>query len=299
MAEDKSSIISTQNKPVDDVDSCTNKQVGIESLLLDTDDRLAVSHLAEQEVRVVGVGKSKNYGTLIGIFLFCIVVAGAGFYYLPQLLTLAVPPDQPSLFSSPKVPVPVRSITSVVDMPDVDNQISETDMVLKDEKIVAPTPSLPKTPVVTEPLLFTVVVGPFINSDNLNLAISSLRELGFQSQKVSGRGQVTMVRLLEGIYSRAEALIHLTALKKVANSAFILPDGDKLAVYAGSFRQEKRARSLQVSLAQEKIDVALITSEVVMAGTMLQVLQADQQTAQEIVEHISKLGLSVQMKKNK
>ncbi len=108
-----------------------------------------------------------------------------------------------------------------------------------------------------------------------------------------------MIRLLEGVYPAAEARVRLVQLKKIDKSTFLIPLGDKLAVYAGSFRQESRARELQKNLADQMVNVSLVENDVTMKGTLLVALQADQQTANEVAAHISSLGLHTQLLKKK
>ena len=45
-----------------------------------------------------------------------------------------------------------------------------------------------------------------------------MKVLGLPPQKIPGRGQVTMIRLLEGIYPEAEARNRLKELKKTVKS---------------------------------------------------------------------------------
>jgi len=269
----------------------TDQKKRLESLLLDDSDSAeSVDHLVDREVKVVGGGTNNLFGSLFILVLLCALLLGAGYYFLGRL-----PPPQPadnpqSYYVSPKLPIPARP---KIDIPAavavITEEVSSPEPVEK-AAVVVPV-VLPETP------LFTVTVGPFINDIDVQQAASRLRELGFQAQKKPGRGQVTMIRLLEGRYPAAEARQHLENLKKVVESAFLLPEGDTLAVYAGSFHQENRAQQMQADLVEEMIIVSLVDSEVTMNGTMLVVLQADQQTAREVAAHIASLGLHTQLLK--
>ncbi len=268
----------------------TEQKKRLESLLLDDSDSAeSVDHLVDREVKVVGGGTINLFGSLFILVLLCALLLGSGYYFLGRL-----PPQQPadslqSYYVSPKLPIPVRP---KIDIPAavavITEEVSSSEPV-KTAAVVLVVNS--KTP------LFTVTVGPFINDVDLQQAVSRLRELGFQPQKKPGRGQVTMIRLLAGRYSAVEARQHLEDLKKVVKSAFLLAEGDSLAVYAGSFHQEDRALQMQADLAQEMINVSLVDSEVTMNGTMLVALQADQQTAREVAAHIASLGLHTQLLK--
>ncbi|MDX2481326.1 MAG: hypothetical protein QNK24_13460 [Desulfuromusa sp.] len=279
-----------------------DEQKRIESLLLDdSDSSRSVEHIAEQEVRAVSSGKNR-LGSLLVLALLCALLLGAGYYYLANM-TAPQPPVTPlSLYVSPKLPVPARPIIDLsATVAAVAEETSSPDLnTASAKKIELEKKTSVVTPRVASAVpLFTVTVGPFINDVELQQAISWLQELGFQPQKKPGRGQVTMVRLLEGIYPEEEARMHLATLKKVTKSAFILPDGGNLAVYAGSFHQENRARQLQDELADEMVNVALVGSTITMNGTMLTALQADRQTAREVAAHISSLGLQAQVLEKK
>lgn len=270
-----------------------NRRKRLESLLLDEpDSNDSVEQLVDREVEVVGEGTKKFFGSLFVLFLLCILLLGVGYYFFSRLPPLQPPEVQKNYYVSEKLPIPDRPEKVIPEEVDIIVEEVSTPEPVKVAPVIVPV-------VNNETPLFTVTVGPFINDEDLQQAISRLRELGFQPQKKPGRGQVTMVRLLEGEYPAAEARIHLKGLKKVVKSAFLLPEGDLLAVYAGSFHQEDRARQMQADLTQEMINVSLVNSEVTMNGTVLAALQADQQTAREVAAHISSLGLHTQLIKEK
>ncbi|MCD6582984.1 MAG: hypothetical protein J7K90_14410 [Desulfuromusa sp.] len=301
MAVDKQEVPAPVDRSAGVTERQENGSKRLESLLLDDSDSMqAVEHIADQEVKVVGGGNSGRFGLLTVLLLFCIFLFGAGYYYLSNMPSPQPPVNQMSHYVSPQYPIPDRPkivLTTVVDVVAADEKVSVPDsnaIAVEKGDMEKKTPVLAPS-VAAEVPLFTVSVGPFVNDDELQRAVTRLQELGFQSQKKPGRGQVTMIRLLEGIYPAEEAKIRLATLKKVAKSVFLLPDGDKLALYAGSFHQESRARQMQDDLAHEMIKVSLIDSEVTMNGTMLVALQADQQTAREVAAHISSLGLNTQM----
>ncbi|MDA3903292.1 MAG: hypothetical protein PF441_07595 [Desulfuromusa sp.] len=275
-----------------------DEQKRIESLLIDDSDSLrSFAYIAEQEVRVVNSGKNR-FGSLLALSLLCALLFGVGYYYLTHMSAQQPPVTKLSLYVSPKLPVPARPIIDIpatvaavaeeTSSPDLNTAVAEKKELETKKSVVTPRVDIAVP-------LFTVTVGPFINDDELQQAMSRLQEFGFQPQKKPGRGQVTMIRLLEGIYPEKEARMHLVTLKEVTKTAFLLPDGKKLAVYAGSFHQEIGARQLQAELAHEMINVALVDSKITMNGTMLTALQADQQTAREVAAHISSLGLQTQV----
>ncbi|MFK5927800.1 MAG: hypothetical protein QM483_14330 [Desulfuromusa sp.] len=270
-----------------------NKQERLESLLLDdSDPTQSVDLLAAQEVRVVSAGKGRQFGALLGLLLLCVLLLGTGYYYLSPPPVLKSSAKQLLLYVSPRLPVPVRP------NPNPSTGVTAAQEIPVPEPVVTKAPAV--SPLVNNAIpLFTVTVGPFVNTVELEQATNQLQELGLKPQKKTGRGLVTMIRLLEGIYPAEEARMHLAALKQDVKSAFLLPNGDGLAVYAGSFHQEDRARQMQGDLAQKKVNVTLVDSRISMNGTMLVALQADQQTAGEVAAHISSFGLQTQVIKKK
>jgi len=297
MAVDKHETPELVNKPTEEggADRSIDKNKRLESLLLDNSDRNeSVDRLVDREVTAVGMGSKNIFAPLFVLVLFCLLLLGIAYFFFGRLPPLQRPEGQQNTYVSPKLPVPKRPgkvLPAAVDV--VVEAVSSAEPIA-----VKIAPAV--TPVVkNKSPLFTVIVGPFINGEDLQQAISQLQELGFQPQKKPGSGQVAMIRLLEGVYPRAEARRHLAGLKKVVKSAFLLPEGDYLAVYLGSFHQEDRARQMQSDLAQKMIKVSLVDSDVTMNGTVLAALQADQQTAREVAAHISSLGLHTQLIKEK
>ncbi len=261
----------------------------LESLLLDDfSQSRSVDSLAEQEVRVVAKKKESRFGFSLVFLLLIILLSGVGYYYFISIPKLNLSANHSPLFVSARFPVPERSIPT---SPERASIVDKTVSTASNENITAEVSqtdsSLP---------LFTVFVGPFLNSKETQRSTLQLKELGFQPQVGSGRGQVLMVRLLEGVYPAEEAREHLDSLKRVVDSAFLLLDGNRAAVYAGSFYQRERAEKMQESLAEEKIIVRLVDHEIVLNGTILSALQADQQTAREVAAHLSSLGLRAQVK---
>ena len=277
---------------VDDSTGQTNQIVAdkrLESLLFDSSaSSQSVDGVVLPSVSIIGDRKTNSHRALIMLLLFCALLFGAGYYYVSNLTSPRFPVTQMEQYVSPLIPVPVRP---KVDLP----------LAFAGKGDAAPLAEIETDSSVTAPFvastvpLFTVAVGPFINAADLQQAASLLKDLGLQPQKIPGRGQVTMIRLLEGVYPEAEARVHLKKLKKTVKSAFLLPLGDKLAVYVGSFHQESQARKMQNELALQMVKVSLVDSEVTMNGTLLVALQADQQTANEVAAHISSLGLYTQL----
>jgi cell division septation protein DedD len=285
------SVNETTEGTADRVTTVENKQKRLESLLLDGPEHgQAFEHISTQEVKVVRDRTEGRLSLLIGLLLFCVLPLGAGYYYLLKPETSKTLPSHKPLYASPRLPVPARP---VIDLP--------VPTVAENLPASQPKKNLLATePVAKEDLsLFTVMVGPLINSNEVDQATNQLRDIGLTPQEKKGRGQVVMIRLLLGVYPEEEARHHLDSLKKVTKSAFLLPEGDKLAVYAGSFHQQERAKRMQDSLALKNVDVTLVDSEIPMNSTMLIALQADEKTAREVAMHITGFGLQAQVFKTK
>ena len=294
MVEQK--IPATVNSPAEQTDIGTDKvdvQKRLEALLFDNSSAPEkVEHAVQQRVGVVSDGRINRIGLLIILLTFCLLLLGMGYYSLSCVIVPQSPQTQLSQYNSPMIPIPVRPEENV-SAPEVSSTKDIPPIKTEQESALEP-------PFVADEIpLFTITVGPFINTTELHRAIGLLQELGIQPQEKAGRGPVAMVRLLEGVYPAATARIRLAELKKIVNSAFLLPVGDQLGVYVGSFHQESQARKMRDDLAEQMIDVSLVDNEVMMSGTLLIALQADQQTANEVVTHISSLGLHTQVREKK
>ena len=279
----------------------SNDQHNPEALLLEDGETTPTAKIKITDVRAVASCTSGDSANLIIAFLLGIILLGGG-YYCYQLLQhpkhVEVLAEQ---FVSPRIPIPVRqplpATTSASANPKIETVVVSNDAIVtatatsgNSSVAVVNEPSKP-----TEVPLYTVIAGPFINTANVNQVSKTLQELGFQPYKKPGRGTVTMVRLLEGSYGMTAAKARLVVLKETVKSAFLMPNGEKTAIYLGSFQQHDRAKKYQAKLASAGIDAALVTTDVVMNGTTLVILQADQQTASEVVALISKRGINVVM----
>lgn len=272
-------------------------QKRLEELLLDESDGTPTRGLnCAQEGKVVGVRRGSYFILLMVLIVVLLFVLGIGFIYLKSPANYQPIGAQHHYFTSKKIPIPVRSETVGSNIVVVETAAVSTNMKPAETETREKTMTEPTQPPLS---LFSVSVGPFISDDEVTQAVSQLQELGFQPEKTQGRGMVMMIRLLEGTYSPAVARRHLQKLKNNVKSAFLLPQGNKLSVFAGSFHQEKRAAKLRDELAAKNIDVTLVDGHVEMSGTKLVVLQADRKTAQEVADHLSELGLKTGIIENK
>ena len=144
--------------------------------------------------------------------------------------------------------------------------------------------------------LYQVLVGPYLYVSDTNDAAATLAKLGYQGRKIEGSGPVAMVRLLVGSYPPDDARAQLASLKPQLDDAFLLPDGNQLAVYAGSFSDRKRAERYVKVLAEQGLTVTPIVNELEMSGKMFIVGEAGQEQARKIIEKLTAAGLNARMK---
>jgi adhesin transport system outer membrane protein len=143
--------------------------------------------------------------------------------------------------------------------------------------------------------LFAVEVGPCINSRLSEQAEKRLHHIGVDYEQSSGKGLVKMIRLREGDYQIDEAYRRLDEVRAVVD-AYVIPEGDKLVIYVGSFHDRGMAMRYARQLEEKEIDVTLVEAEVEMQGSMLVVQPVDEQTAEAISEQMEDLRLTTEIK---
>lgn len=146
--------------------------------------------------------------------------------------------------------------------------------------------------------LYSIKVGPFLREQELKEATRILNQNGFDFKQVTGVGPATVTRLLEGVYPRNKAFKRFKEVKQSIDSAFIMPEDGKLAIYVASYHHRARALRQLKQLAQKQIQVTAVTTEITMQGTILVVQQVDSQHIDTIVEQMSPMGLSVKVIQN-
>lgn len=141
---------------------------------------------------------------------------------------------------------------------------------------------------------YRLVIGPLILEKELRRATRLLDDLGLPTEKRPGQGQVGMIRLLAGEYPPGEAAARLEELKKLAPGAFLLPDNERRALYAGSFHDPREAAKVRADLRAQGIALETVEVEVPMNGTLLVTrIETDRQTAEQLVRRLAGEGLRV------
>jgi cell division protein FtsN len=140
---------------------------------------------------------------------------------------------------------------------------------------------------------WTVVVGSYVLEDAMATDLARIRGTGLETNiKEGGRRKSGMNRLLAGEYpTRADAQKELDTLKKYTSDSFILGQGGKFAVYAGSYLLTERADSEKERLAAAGIKLTIKHAEVsipakyLTAGTF-----SDKKAADAAVKKLKGIG---------
>jgi len=109
---------------------------------------------------------------------------------------------------------------------------------------------------------YQVQVGAFLLESNLLAAEKKVRKLGFEPRRSEAKKKTSMFRLKYGSFGQAEGRQKLAALKKVDADAFILHEGDRLGVYAGSYVDLDKARHYADLLWDKGIKVKEVKADV-------------------------------------
>jgi len=163
-----------------------------------------------------------------------------------------------------------------------------------------PAPAAPhdkkkvKAVAVAEKGPWTVVVGSYVLEDAMASDLARIRGAGLEAGiKEGGRKKTGMNRLLAGEYpTRADARKELDMLKRYTSDAFILEQGGKFAVYAGSYLLTERADSEKERLAAASIKLTTKHAEVsipakyLTAGTF-----SDKKNAEAVIKKLAGIGL--------
>ena len=267
----------------------------LESLLVDDADSDPVGSLAGREIKVVNLKGRKKPWHLTFFLLFCLLVAGSALVYV-KTASRPKPYREPVTIQSKRFAMPARPEVETEQAPvvktvGVGEDALQTEVHQEAGQRAEPLDSTAETQ------LYSVSVGPFLNQEELDHAHEILSALGLQAQSREGRGAVKMIRLKAGDYSETEAQIYLANLKKYVSSAFLLPEGSRRVLYAGSFHDQTKARHLQEELASKNMTVTPVEVEIAMEGVFLDTLKVDQQTAQQFSEHLRDRGLTARISK--
>ncbi|BCS53033.1 SPOR domain-containing protein [Geobacter sp. SVR] len=142
---------------------------------------------------------------------------------------------------------------------------------------------------------WTVVVGNYILEDAMATDLARVRKAGFKASVQPGvRKKAPMNRLfLAEFADRHAAQAELEKLKRYTSDAFIVDQGDKHAVYAGSYLLDSRAASEKERLAAAGLTVAVRHVEVpIPSKNLITGVFADKGAAETAVRKLKEAGLS-------
>lgn len=283
------------------------------------EDDFAGRGIATGEVQAVEQPPKRSSGSLL-MLLMLVVLLGGGYYLFSEGYFDQAPAvisgqqnQQVKRYAIDKqVRVEVLAQQQVVAAEDLGKTTTKPTAPVKPlvvEQVVTPVPPVKKVktaaavvPVKTQTKvenkpLFRVLVGPYLTQSGVEAAAQKLRGLGLTTATTRGRGKVAMTRLLEGVYPQDKARQRLQTVKDHVADAFMLPAGDKWAIYVGSFTDAKRALQYAEKLTGNGLTVTPVVSDVEMNGKMLIAAQSEQPRAKEIAARINAIGLQTQVKK--
>jgi hypothetical protein len=143
----------------------------------------------------------------------------------------------------------------------------------------------------------SIEIGPIITKQELKKVTRILHRNGFDFQQALGMGTVKVTRLLDGVYPREKVHKRFKEVQAVVDTAFIIPEKEKFAIYVATYRDRAKAIQRSKHLAQKNIHVTAVDAEIEMNGTILSIKQVGGSNIETITDQISQMGLSVKINK--
>jgi len=266
---------------------------------------------SDDGTREIQIGQTRD-GRLARLFalvtLLAVVLLVAVFVLGNLFLPETPPVAQPKLFKSPRIAMPERpgfveptepsahEATAAVQPEARADGVADQSQPEAQEVAVPGIPSQPEAKAATPQVRYTVVLGPFITESGLLSGETLLRNKGLVFGKSTGTGPVRLTRMLEGVYPPAVARNRVTVLQKAGvESAFVLRQGDKLAVYAGSYIDQKQAETFTRELTQKNIKVSWVETLLSKEGTLLTVENVPEATGHLLEQVFTPRGINVQL----
>jgi cell division protein FtsN len=169
-----------------------------------------------------------------------------------------------------------------------------------------PAKTAPEKPSTAKPALVPATSGPYMiqagaygETANRDQAIRKIKQLGYDAQVMPLSRTQPVIRLLIGVYPPEIARVRARELEPVVPKNFILPRGDALALYAGSYSDANKAGAAVQALAARGVTVTEERSEV---ETILWRVSfggfADKAQAQKIADQARAAGLETRVLRN-
>ncbi len=270
----------------------------------ETEQRSAIDHLVDRQVKAVPPSSSGGGIKILLLVLLCLILAGLGYcYYLiavPSLPSAALPAAKEYRF-----PVPQRSEPAVIaaesdPATEVAPEPVEAEQIAPRISEQLPVVGAGESVAVTSPAQdYSVEIGPFISSANLEETETLLKELGQQYEKRRGVGEVEMIRLLDGTYDSKTAHQRLETLKKRVDSAFLLPYANGYAVYLASFHSRERAEKMKLELEKDGYKVNIVESKVMLKRILIVTTFMTRDDAQKLILKLRNAGIGSALVENR
>jgi|GEM_PF-4638833 len=217
--------------------------------------------------------QTSRYGPLITggiIILFLVSLGGVGFFYLnrepgsevPSITTepradlssgegFAAKATDTSVFEGQQ-PTGNLEPTSP-DQPKA-TETERTQPPVKEEALKSDSGQIPAKADLSESRPanhYSLQVGTFLRQSSAEVAAKAIGKLDYRPEVTTFTQEVEMTRVRLTTLPIKEARSFLATVRKKIPNAFLIVDGDRASVYAGSFRTKQRARRLKARLAAE------------------------------------------------
>lgn len=253
-----------------------------DKLPFDEDEEFADEDTSASEPFLGARRQALSQRTLLLGLLLLLALGGGGYYYLSGT---PAPPPQPAapvktkVVVQPATPAPTAASTpaaagksaSAVPVAAAPAKGSQPASVTPPAPAaVKPTSAVPVAKVVpaaTAPEAkseavapatrqpFTLSAGAFLNQKHQREIEKKIRHLGYAPKVQTTFSMVPMTRLLLGVYDPATAKARSRELSAQCPDLFALKQGDKVALYAGSYQSLDQARSFADQLYLRGIHV--------------------------------------------
>ena len=204
-----------------------------------SDENFADEDFAAEPERKLRQALSQR--TLLLGLLLLLALGGGGYYYLNS--TPAPPPPQPAPVKAKVKVQPATPAQPVASAP----VAAVTPASAAPAAKVVPAASAPEaksealTPPSRQP--FTLSAGAFLSQKHQREVEKKIRRLGYTPKVETTFSMVPMTRLRLGVYDPATAQTRSRELSAQLPGLFAMKQGDKVALYAGSYQSLDQARS--------------------------------------------------------
>jgi hypothetical protein len=294
------------------------------------DEDFSDENFADEEFAVEperkGLRQALSQRTLLLVLLLLLALGGGGYYYLNS--TPAPPPPQPApvkakvkvqpatpaqpVTSAPAAAVKPASPTPAVPAPAKDLQPASaatpapaaavTPVSAVPAAKVVPAATAPEAksealaPVSRQP--FTLSAGAFLSQKHQREVEKKIRRFGYTPKVETTFSMVPMTRLRLGVYDPAMAQARSRELSAQLPGLFAMKQGDKVALYAGSYQSLDQARSFADQLYLRGI---LVDEETVSLRMPLKKISfgsfASRTAAEKAAKRAAAAGLTAQVVK--